>query len=187
MLLSLNPLVGALQLQVEDEQSMPTCTENSLTLRRLLVWMYDPKVRLKTLAALVDFCQGWRLLSLVILWLRTSNARLANTCLFATPPQDAKGVSWLRLSTLMARQATPRWGRWCSTSLVWCRTPSSTSCTAGSMMASWKTPTTRYTEGPTRPKNWLRELRPRQFCFFINVSLYLNEKATTLFSSATQK
>lgn len=46
------------QLQVEDEQGAPTCTENSLTLRRLLVWMYDPKVRLKTLAALVDFCQG---------------------------------------------------------------------------------------------------------------------------------
>lgn len=47
-----------LQLQVEDEQGVTTCTENSLTLRRLLVWMYDPKVRLKTLAALVDFCQG---------------------------------------------------------------------------------------------------------------------------------
>lgn len=46
------------QLQVEEEQGTPTCTENSLTLRRLLVWMYDPKVRLKTLAALVDFCQG---------------------------------------------------------------------------------------------------------------------------------
>lgn len=47
-----------LQLQVEDEHGMNMCTENSLTLRRLLVWMYDPKVRLKTLAALVDFCQG---------------------------------------------------------------------------------------------------------------------------------
>ncbi|KAM3585689.1 uncharacterized protein V6R79_024488 [Siganus canaliculatus] len=46
------------QLQVEDEQGVSACTENSLTLRRLLVWMYDPKVRLKTLAALVDFCQG---------------------------------------------------------------------------------------------------------------------------------
>ena len=46
------------QLQVEDEQGVTTCTETSLTLRRLLVWMYDPKVRLKTLAALVDFCQG---------------------------------------------------------------------------------------------------------------------------------
>ncbi|XP_063734236.1 LOW QUALITY PROTEIN: gamma-tubulin complex component 3 [Eleginops maclovinus] len=46
------------QLQVEDEQGVMVCTESSLTLRRLLVWMYDPKVRLKTLAALVDFCQG---------------------------------------------------------------------------------------------------------------------------------
>lgn len=46
------------QLQVEDEQGVNVCTESSLTLRRLLVWMYDPKVRLKTLAALVDFCQG---------------------------------------------------------------------------------------------------------------------------------
>ncbi len=47
-----------LQLQVEDEQGVNVCTESTLTLRRLLVWMYDPKVRLKTLAALVDFCQG---------------------------------------------------------------------------------------------------------------------------------
>lgn len=46
------------QLQVEEEQGVTSCTENSLTLKRLLVWMYDPKVRLKTLAALVDFCQG---------------------------------------------------------------------------------------------------------------------------------
>uniref|UniRef100_A0A4W6EK52 Tubulin gamma complex component 3 n=1 Tax=Lates calcarifer TaxID=8187 RepID=A0A4W6EK52_LATCA len=46
------------QLQVEDDQGVNVCTESSLTLRRLLVWMYDPKVRLKTLAALVDFCQG---------------------------------------------------------------------------------------------------------------------------------
>ena len=43
---------------MEDEQGVSVCTESSLTLRRLLVWMYDPKVRLKTLAALVDFCQG---------------------------------------------------------------------------------------------------------------------------------
>eukprot|EP00064_Thunnus_orientalis_P015199 superscaffoldBa00002774_g15249 len=46
------------QLQVEDDQGVTVCTESTLTLRRLLVWMYDPKVRLKTLAALVDFCQG---------------------------------------------------------------------------------------------------------------------------------
>lgn len=32
--------------------------ESSLTLRRLLVWTYEPRIRLKTLAALVDHCQG---------------------------------------------------------------------------------------------------------------------------------
>ncbi|KAK1802838.1 hypothetical protein P4O66_021376 [Electrophorus voltai] len=46
------------QLQVEDDQGMNVGADCSLTLRRLLVWTYDPKVRLKTLAALVDFCQG---------------------------------------------------------------------------------------------------------------------------------
>ncbi|XP_068165377.1 gamma-tubulin complex component 3 isoform X2 [Antennarius striatus] len=51
-------LLSVLHSQVEDEQGVSVCTESSLTLRRLLVWMYDPKVRLKTLAALVDFCQG---------------------------------------------------------------------------------------------------------------------------------
>lgn len=56
--ISLNWFPSVLQLQVEDDQGMNVCTESSLTLRRLLVWMYDPKVRLKTLAALVDFCQG---------------------------------------------------------------------------------------------------------------------------------
>ena len=47
-----------LQLQVEDDQGVNLGIDNSLTLRRLLVWTYDPKVRLKSLAALVDFCQG---------------------------------------------------------------------------------------------------------------------------------
>ncbi|XP_064185940.1 gamma-tubulin complex component 3 isoform X3 [Anguilla rostrata] len=46
------------QLQVEDDQGLNLGAESNLTLRRLLVWTYDPKVRLKTLAALVDFCQG---------------------------------------------------------------------------------------------------------------------------------
>ncbi|KAJ0009613.1 hypothetical protein NQD34_001315 [Periophthalmus magnuspinnatus] len=47
------------QLQVEDEQAVPVLSsDGSLTLRRLLVWMYEPRFRLKTLAALVDFCQG---------------------------------------------------------------------------------------------------------------------------------
>ncbi|MEQ2157672.1 hypothetical protein GOODEAATRI_004011, partial [Goodea atripinnis] len=49
---------GEIPQLVEDEQGVNMCTESSLTLRRLLVWMYDPKVRLKTLAALVDYCQG---------------------------------------------------------------------------------------------------------------------------------
>ncbi|MBN3303534.1 GCP3 protein, partial [Amia calva] len=46
------------QLQVEDDQGVNVGVESSLTLRRLLVWTYDPKIRLKTLAALVDYCQG---------------------------------------------------------------------------------------------------------------------------------
>ncbi|XP_040480687.1 gamma-tubulin complex component 3 isoform X4 [Ursus maritimus] len=46
------------QLQVEDDQAVNLGLESSLTLRRLLVWTYDPKIRLKTLAALVDHCQG---------------------------------------------------------------------------------------------------------------------------------
>ncbi|XP_041935624.1 gamma-tubulin complex component 3 [Alosa sapidissima] len=46
------------QLQVEDDQGVNLGVDSTLTLRRLLVWTYDPKVRLKTLAALVDFCQG---------------------------------------------------------------------------------------------------------------------------------
>ncbi|XP_040589388.1 gamma-tubulin complex component 3 isoform X1 [Mesocricetus auratus] len=46
------------QLQVEDDQGVNLGLESSLTLRRLLVWTYDPKIRLKTLAALVDYCQG---------------------------------------------------------------------------------------------------------------------------------
>ncbi|KAL7983861.1 hypothetical protein Chor_000737, partial [Crotalus horridus] len=46
------------QLQVEDDQGVNLGIESSLTLRRLLVWTYDPKIRLKTLAALVDHCHG---------------------------------------------------------------------------------------------------------------------------------
>ncbi|XP_026102596.1 LOW QUALITY PROTEIN: gamma-tubulin complex component 3 homolog, partial [Carassius auratus] len=46
------------QLQVEDDQGVNMSVDNSLTLKRLLVWTYDPKIRLKTLAALVDYCQG---------------------------------------------------------------------------------------------------------------------------------
>lgn len=46
------------KLQAEDDQGVNLGLESSLTLRRLLVWTYDPKIRLKTLAALVDYCQG---------------------------------------------------------------------------------------------------------------------------------
>ncbi|XP_055985774.1 gamma-tubulin complex component 3 isoform X2 [Sorex fumeus] len=46
------------QLQLEDDQGVNLGLESSLTLRRLLVWTYDPKTRLKTLAALVDHCRG---------------------------------------------------------------------------------------------------------------------------------
>ncbi|XP_048454377.1 gamma-tubulin complex component 3 [Rhincodon typus] len=46
------------QIQVEDDQGVNVGLESNLTLRRLLIWTYDPKMRLKTLAALVDHCQG---------------------------------------------------------------------------------------------------------------------------------
>uniref|UniRef100_A0A8B9ZW71 Gamma-tubulin complex component n=1 Tax=Anas zonorhyncha TaxID=75864 RepID=A0A8B9ZW71_9AVES len=52
-----NSLVFSM-LQLEDDQGVNLGLESSLTLRRLLVWTYDPKIRLKTLAALVDHCQG---------------------------------------------------------------------------------------------------------------------------------
>ncbi|XP_018102678.1 gamma-tubulin complex component 3 homolog isoform X2 [Xenopus laevis] len=51
-------LLSVLHSQVEDDQGVNLGLESSLTLRRLLVWTYDPKIRLKTLAALVDHCQG---------------------------------------------------------------------------------------------------------------------------------
>uniref|UniRef100_A0A2K6DJI9 Tubulin gamma complex component 3 n=1 Tax=Macaca nemestrina TaxID=9545 RepID=A0A2K6DJI9_MACNE len=57
------------QLQLEDDQGVNLGLESSLTLRRLLVWTYDPKIRLKTLAALVDHCQGPVRVSPVRVWL----------------------------------------------------------------------------------------------------------------------
>ncbi|ETE73403.1 Gamma-tubulin complex component 3, partial [Ophiophagus hannah] len=51
-------LLSVLHSQVEDDQGVNLGIESSLTLRRLLVWTYDPKIRLKTLAALVDHCHG---------------------------------------------------------------------------------------------------------------------------------
>lgn len=56
------------QLQLEDDQGVNLGLESSLTLRRLLVWTYDPKIRLKTLAALVDHCQGPVRVSPVRVW-----------------------------------------------------------------------------------------------------------------------
>uniref|UniRef100_UPI00358EC143 gamma-tubulin complex component 3 isoform X2 n=1 Tax=Myxine glutinosa TaxID=7769 RepID=UPI00358EC143 len=46
------------QLQVEEDQGVTVGHEEQLTMRRLLVWTYEPRLRLKTLAALVDHCQG---------------------------------------------------------------------------------------------------------------------------------
>ena len=52
-------LCAITQLQQEEDLGVVVCTSSSgLTLRRLRVWMCDPLVRLKTLAALVDVCSG---------------------------------------------------------------------------------------------------------------------------------
>jgi len=48
-----------IQLQQEEDDGVVVCSSSSgLTLRRLNVWMHEPLVRLKTLAALVDVCSG---------------------------------------------------------------------------------------------------------------------------------
>jgi len=48
-----------LQLQQEEDHGVVVCaSSSSLTLRRLNVWMFEPLLRLKTLAALVDVCSG---------------------------------------------------------------------------------------------------------------------------------
>ena len=47
-----------LQQQQDDTSSPSMPSGGSLTLRRLAVWTCDPLLRLKTLAALVDICQG---------------------------------------------------------------------------------------------------------------------------------
>lgn len=46
------------QLQQEEDQGVVCTPSGGLTLRRLAVWMCEPLVRLKTLAALVDVCEG---------------------------------------------------------------------------------------------------------------------------------
>ena len=46
------------QHQVGDAGIVGEGASGSLTLRRLMVWTYDPMMRLRTLAALVDACKG---------------------------------------------------------------------------------------------------------------------------------
>lgn len=46
------------QHQVGDAGFVGEGASGSLTLRRLMVWTYDPLMRLRTLAALVDACKG---------------------------------------------------------------------------------------------------------------------------------
>lgn len=46
------------QHQVGDAGFVGEGASGSLTLRRLIVWTYDPLMRLRTLAALVDACKG---------------------------------------------------------------------------------------------------------------------------------
>ncbi|KAJ3584845.1 hypothetical protein NHX12_015340, partial [Muraenolepis orangiensis] len=65
------------QLQVEEDQGVNLTVESTLTLKRLLVWTYDPKVRLKTLAALVDFCRkGGELASAVHAYGKTGDPQM---------------------------------------------------------------------------------------------------------------
>ena len=46
------------QQQIGDAGFVGEGASGSLTLRRLMVWTYDPLMRLRTLAALVDSCKG---------------------------------------------------------------------------------------------------------------------------------
>lgn len=45
------------QLHQEEDQGIHV-SNGGLTIRRLFVWICEPMVRLKALAALVDICQG---------------------------------------------------------------------------------------------------------------------------------
>ncbi|XP_041358285.1 gamma-tubulin complex component 3 homolog [Gigantopelta aegis] len=51
-------LIAVLEAQLQQEQDPGIAETSSLTLRRLAVWTFDPLVRLKILAALVDVCKG---------------------------------------------------------------------------------------------------------------------------------
>lgn len=46
------------QQQLSDQGVEGEGASGTLTLRRLLVWTFDPFVRLRTLATLVDTCKG---------------------------------------------------------------------------------------------------------------------------------
>ena len=54
-------------IQLQQEQDQGISDGDGLTLKRLIVWTYDPLLRLKTLAALVDACKGGCHCSLYIL------------------------------------------------------------------------------------------------------------------------
>ncbi|KAJ8309894.1 hypothetical protein KUTeg_011759 [Tegillarca granosa] len=52
-------LVAVLEGQLQEEQDQGISMEyGGMTLRRLIVWTFDPLLRLKSLAALVDVCKG---------------------------------------------------------------------------------------------------------------------------------
>ncbi|KAL5004454.1 hypothetical protein ScPMuIL_017910 [Solemya velum] len=52
-------LIAVLEAQLlQDEDQGIGLGHSGLTLRKLVVWMFDPLIRLKTLAALVDICKG---------------------------------------------------------------------------------------------------------------------------------
>ncbi|XP_048249999.1 gamma-tubulin complex component 3 homolog [Haliotis rufescens] len=52
-------LIAVLEAQLQQEQDEGFSeSQPGLTLRRLMVWTFDPLVRLKSLAALVDVCKG---------------------------------------------------------------------------------------------------------------------------------
>ena len=50
-------VVRCFQLKVEEDQGV-YMTSVGLTLRKLVVWMSEPLVKMKALASLVDICQG---------------------------------------------------------------------------------------------------------------------------------
>ncbi|XP_076435742.1 gamma-tubulin complex component 3 homolog [Babylonia areolata] len=51
-------LIAVLEAQLQQEQDQGISEGDGLTLKRLVVWTFDPLLRLKTLAALVDACKG---------------------------------------------------------------------------------------------------------------------------------